>query len=183
MDRAQVQAFIEGAFARCYGAAQTAGYSDHLTVRNRAQVRAALGYRRAGTEPLFLEQYLDRPIEECISGVLHRPVERERIIEVGNLAAENAWSMIALWGEAANDLGGSNEVVVATLTAPLRRMFARIGVPVHELAAADPARLGTAAADWGAYYAADPRVCAGEIAEGQRAIAAFLARRQRDRAA
>ena len=30
--------------------------------------------------------------------------------------------MIELWGAVANDLGGSSEVAVATLTAPLRRM-------------------------------------------------------------
>lgn len=107
---------------------------------------------------------------------------REAIVEIGNLAADNVWSMIALWGEAANDLGGSSEVVVATLTAPLRRMFARMGVPVQELASAKPERLGTDVAAWGSYFALDPVVCAGPIAEGQRAIARFLTRRRQGRA-
>ena len=142
-----------------------------------------MGYRRAGTEPLFLEAYLDKPIETLVSARLRRPIERDAIIEIGNLAASNVWSMIALWGEAANDLGDTSDVVVATLTAPLRRMFARIGVPVHELVEADPAKLGSAAANWGSYYAQDPRVCAGRIAEGQRAIAQFLAKRRRESAA
>jgi hypothetical protein len=177
MDSARVRAFIDQAFARAYGAPNAAGYAEYLVVPHRA----ALGYRRAGTEPLFLEQYLDQPIEQAVSAVLGRRVGRDRIIEIGNLAADDAWSMIALWGEAANDLGGSNEVVVATLTASLRRMFARIGVPVRELAPADPARLGTAASEWGDYYLADPRVCAGPIGEGQQAIATFLARRRRER--
>lgn len=183
MDSARVRAFIDQAFGRTYGAPNAAGYAEYLTVRDRAHVRAALGYRRAGAEPLFLEQYLDQPIEESVSAVLRRRVERDRIIEIGNLAADNAWSMIALWGAAANDLSGSHEVVVATLTGSLRRMFARIGIPVHELAPADPARLGTAVSDWGKYYLADPCVCAGPIAEGQRSIAAFFASRHRERAA
>lgn len=118
-----------------------------------------------------------------MSAALRRPVPREAIVEIGNLAADDAWSMIALWGEAANDLGDVSEVVVATLTAPLRRMFARIGVPVQPLMRAEPERLGKGAADWGSYYALDPLVCTGSIAEGQRAIAAFLSRRRREGAA
>ncbi len=180
MDSQCVRTFIDRAFMRSYGASDAASYDDYLAIRDRTHVRAALGYRRAGAEPLFLERYLDQPVEKSVSDAFGRGVQRDRIIEIGNLAASNAWSMIALWGDAANDLGGSNEVVVATLTVSLRRMFARIGVPLHELAPADPARLGEASADWGEYYRTEPRVCAGVIADGQRAIAAFLARRRRE---
>ncbi|MGE4410989.1 MAG: thermostable hemolysin [Sphingobium sp.] len=144
---------------------------------------AALGYRRAGEEPLFLEAYLDHPIEQAVSMVLGRPTERDRIVEIGNFAAENAMAMIDLWGTAANDLGGRSEVAVATLTAPLRRIFARIGIPVHEIAPARRERIGADSAAWGRYYESDPRICAGLIAEGQGAIAAFMARRRRKVAA
>lgn len=178
MDSVCVRSFVEETYRRAYGACAASAYGHYLTAPGAG--RAALGYRRAGAEPLFLERYLDEPIEAAVLRAFGREVVRERIVEIGNLAAENAWSMIALWGAAANDLGGSSEAVVATLTFPLRRMFSRIGVPVHDLGPADPARLGTAAADWGSYYRADPRVCAGLIAEGQRAIAAFVARRRRD---
>jgi hypothetical protein len=174
-----VQAFIDEAFRHRYGAKGAGGYGHHLAIGDCQQKGAALGYRRAGQQRLFLEQYLDEPVETAVSAALGRSVAREQIIEIGNLAASNAWSMIALWGEAANDLGGSCEVVVATLTASLRRMFGRVGVPIVEVAAADPSRLGVAAADWGAYYDTDPRVCAGPIADGHRAIAAFMARRRR----
>lgn len=177
MDSARVRGFIDQAFARSFGARNIAAYTEYFAAPHRADVRAALGYRRAGTELLYLEQYLDVPVEQAASAAFGRTVKRDRVVEIGNMAASNAWSMIALWGEAANDLGESNEVVVATLTAPLRRIFARIGVRLHELAAADPGRLGPAAVDWGDYYLTDPRVCAGLITEGQQAIAAFLARR------
>ncbi len=181
MDVACARSFVDDTYRRAYGARGAAVFGDYLS--NAGSGRAALGYRRAGAEPLFLEAYLDEPIEALVSARLRRPIRRDAIIEIGNLAASNAWSMIALWGEAANDLGDTNDVVVATLTAPLRRMFARIGVPIHELVRADPAKLGPAAADWGSYYAQDPWVCAGRIAEGQRAIAQFLARRRRETAA
>ncbi|MGZ3266593.1 MAG: thermostable hemolysin [Croceibacterium sp.] len=181
MDVACARSLVDDTYRRAYGARGAAVFGDYLS--NAGPGRATLGYRRAGAEPLFLEAYLDEPIEALVSARLRRSIQRDAIIEIGNLAASNAWSMIALWGEAANDLGDTNDIVVATLTAPLRRMFGRIGVPIHELVRADPAKLGPAAADWGSYYAQDPWVCAGRIAEGQRAIAQFLARRGRETAA
>ncbi len=183
MEPVQARALIDETFRRAYGAENAVGYRDYLALGGQDTGRAALGYRRASAEALFLESYLDQPIEQAVSLAFGRPIQRERIVEIGNLAADNVWAMIALWGAAANDLGGASEVVVATLTAPLRRMFARIAVPVHELAPADPARLGPTAAEWGSYYESDPRVCAGSISEGQRAIAAFLTRSRRERAA
>lgn len=142
-----------------------------------AGASAALGYRRADALPLFLETYLDAPIEDLVSQALGRPVEREAIVEIGNFAADNALAMIQLWGSAANDLSSTSEVAVATLTAPLRRMFTRIGLPITVLAPACRERLGGHGDSWGSYYDLDPQVCCGEIAPGQQAIAAFLARR------
>lgn len=181
MEAAQIRSFVDDTYRRAYGARHPAAFGDYLSTG--AKGRAVLGYRRAGAEPLYLEAYLDDPVETLVSVALRRPVPREAIVEIGNLAADNAWSMIALWGDAANDLGGASEVVVATLTAPLRRMFARIGVPLQALMRAEPERLGNDAAEWGSYYALDPVVCAGSIAEGQRAIGTFQARRRRERAA
>lgn len=144
---------------------------------------AALGFGRAGAQPLYLENYLDRPIEVLVSQTLGRKVDRASIIEIGNLAADSAPGMVELWGQAANDLGGNGEVAVATLTARVRRMFARIGLPITILAPARPERLGDGAAQWGSYYESDPMVCMGVIAEGQAALSAFLARRNRKAAA
>lgn len=165
------------------GARLTPAYRSYLSRQARGASAAALGYRRAGAEPLFLERYLDQPVEAEVSAAFGQRVAREAIVEIGNFAADNAMAMIALWGDAANDLGGSSEVAVATLTAPLRRMFARIGLPLKVLGPALASRLGEEAAEWGHYYELDPMVCAGIISEGQQAINAFLQRRQRQEAA
>ncbi len=165
------------------GASLTPAYRSYLSRQSRGASTAALGYRRAGAEPLFLERYLDQPVEAAVSATFGQPVEREAIVEIGNFAADNAMAMIALWGDAANDLGGSSEVAVATLTAPLRRMFARIGLPLKVLGPALASRLGDEAGDWGHYYQLDPQVCAGIISAGQQAISTFLQRRQRQAAA
>ncbi|GGZ15869.1 thermostable hemolysin [Novosphingobium colocasiae] len=166
-------------FRDAFGASARPAYVNWLHL----QRGAALGYRRADQMPLFLEVYLDAPIEHLVAGALGRPVARDAIVEIGNFAADSAPAMLALWVTAANDLGGCSEVAVATLTAPVRRMFVRIGLPIVEIAPARAERLGAVAAEWGSYYDHDPIVCAGVIAEGQAAIAAFLDRRTRSTAA
>ena len=172
---------ISRKYREVFGACPRLDYAEWIQAGGTSG--AALGYRRASGTALFLEAYLDQPVELVASAVLRRTVARDAIVEIGNFAAGNAIAMVELWGRAANDLGGCGEIAVATLTAPLRRMFARIGVPVIAVAPADPARLADGAAEWGSYYATGPKVCLSVIADGQAAIAAFLARRSRSVAA
>jgi hypothetical protein len=177
------QDLVRRRYGEVFGAALTPVFSNWRHRGADHAAGAALGYQRAGAAPLFLEAYLDRPIEQVVSEALGRPIERSSVVEIGNFAADNALHMIELWGAAANDLGSDSEIAVATLTAPLRKMFARIGLPVRVLA---PARLEALAGDgrdWGSYYDSDPQVCMGVIAHGQQAIAQFLARRSRAAAA
>ena len=164
-------------FLAAHGAQVQPAYEDMMTQSRGGVVKAALGYRRAGATPLFLERYLDAPIEQILSRAFARDVSRDAVLEIGNLAAEDALALIALWGAVANDLGSQCEVAVATLTADLRRMFVRIGVPMVFLTQAEISRIDEPAA-WGAYYDCDPWVCAGLIAEGQRAISTFVSRRK-----
>ena len=164
-----------------YGADVAPAFGTYLEHEGTDGTLATLGYSRAGTDPLFLERYLDEPVERAVATAFGEAVARDQIVEIGNLASCNGWALVRLWGLAANDLGGELEFAVATLTAPLRAMFRRIGLPVQVLAAARVERSG--GGDWGSYYQLDPQVCVGRIAEGQRAIACFLARRQRERAA
>jgi hypothetical protein len=174
---------ISRKYRDAFGATLTPSFGTYMHCGSHAENGAALGYKRADERPLFLERYLDRSVEQAVSEAFGRTIARVQIVEIGNFAADNALAMIELWGAAANDLGGSSEVAVATLTAPLRGMFARIGLPVIALAPASPDRLGAGAQDWGSYYELDPQVCAGLIGEGQRAIATFLQRRRERQAA
>ena len=175
--------YVRQRYHEAFGAALTPSFSHWMDKGETGTASAALGYRRAGDEPLFLERYLDEPIEALVSAALSRNVPRGRIVEIGNFAAGNALAMLDLWGAAANDLGSASEVAVATLTAPLRSMFARVGVPIATLAPACANRVGEDLGAWGKYYELDPRVCAGVISQGQQAISAFLARRRKRNAA
>ena len=54
---------------------------------DNGEVQGAVGLRSARRRPLFLERYLDEPIEQAVSQRHGRTVPREEIVEVGNLAA------------------------------------------------------------------------------------------------
>jgi len=180
MSHEHTEDLIRRRYRDVFGAAISPDYATWLGNGGAA----ALGYRRAHGEALFLERYLDEPVEDLVSRVLGRPVARAAIVEIGNFAAGNALAMMALWGAAANDLGTASEVAVATLTGPIRSMFTRIGLPFTVLAPAEADRIEAKSVEsWGSYYAADPQVCMGLIAPGQRAISRFLARRVRSEAA
>lgn len=171
--------FVGRRYRDAFGARLAPNFSAYLTCETGRESTAALGYARAGAAPLFLEAYLDDPVEALVSAAYARPVARSRIIELGNFAAINPLAMVCLWGAAANDLAARGDIAVATMTGSLRGMFRRIGVPIVELARARPDRLGKAAADWGSYFDQDPVVCAGAISDGQRALNRFLERRAR----
>lgn len=174
----QASLLVGRKYRNVHGASVLPGFSKIMDVQRDNIPRAALGYRRAGDDPLFLECYLDAPVEDYVATALRRPVDRADIIEIGSLAAEDGFAMIALWAMAANDLGAECDIAVATLTAPLRRMFARMGVPLQILAPATADRVADPKA-WGRYYDADPMVCAGVIADGQRAMIRHFASRAR----
>jgi Thermostable hemolysin len=75
--RAGFESFIAARFGRAYGAHVTHFLPHLLGVRDGlAHWQAAAGYAAAGVQTLFLEQYLDQPIERAISTALGRPIAR-----------------------------------------------------------------------------------------------------------
>lgn len=170
-----LKAFVTDHFAGHHGAKPCTDYGHWQAIHTSAdQPLAALAYRSAGDERLFLEGYLELPIETLVSQVFGRTIERDTIVEIGCLAAAPTPALYRLWQEAARDLALRYDIAVATLTLPLRRMFARVGLPFVELASADPSRLSADMRhQWGRYYDSQPLLCAGEIGTGFSALAAF----------
>lgn len=164
-------------YREAFGASPSPSFSQYVATGREPDRLAALGYRRASEGRLFLERYLDTPVEAALGSAFGRAIPRSAIVEIGNFAADNALVMLELWGAVANDLAADSEIAVATLTEPLRRIFGRVGVPFVPLCSARPERLGGCAAEWGSYYRQDPRVCAGIVSDGQAAIAQWRARR------
>jgi hypothetical protein len=165
--RSVAEGFIREVFAQRYGARVRSFAPNLVFFEEAGQVVAATGWRAAGHETLFLERYLDRPVEEALGHLASQAVSRQRIVEVGNLASTRSGGSVHVILALARQLDQLGfEWVVFTATAELVRLFSRLGLPLFALAPADPSRLGDAAADWGTYYDAAPVVVAGRVRQG-----------------
>jgi len=170
-ERRAFERFIAERFGRAYGARLTHFLPHLLGVKDGlARWQAAAGYAAAGAQQLFLEQYLDRPIEQALGSAVGRPIARGSIVEVGNLAAISAGMARALIPQLARHLHHMGYRWVAfTATRALRNSFHRLGLKPLPIAAADRARLADRGLSWGSYYDQDPVVMAGKISLGLRA--------------
>ena len=163
--RSAVEDFIRGVYRERYDADVQQFAPVLVSQRDEdGTLVAAAGYRSADGGPLFLERYLDAPVERLLATASQGAPHRSRVVEVGHLAAGRAGAgrrLILLLGPhlAAQGL----QWVVSTLTEELRHLFARLGIAPLALGVADPGVLGAEAARWGSYYDHRPLVLAGRI--------------------
>lgn len=167
--RQHVENFIRQVFVRAYDA-DLSHYLPRLMALHDKEHKtvAALGMREASSGGLFLECYLDAPVEEVISQHLSINVARHQIVEVGNLASIHRGGLRQLIIALTSYLSGAGtEWVVFTAVPAVSKAFAAMGLNLHSLAVADKSRLNEAEqASWGRYYESDPIVVAGRVEEG-----------------
>lgn len=162
-DRREVEQFIHDVFAQTYGANVQHFMPELVALRDEeGQLVAAFGLRKAGKSPLFLEQYLDAPIETVMSNRFGKTISRDQITEIGNLAVanpRNAGVLIAHVIQHSLDMG--IEWAVATAHHSLQNGLIKGGRDVYALQAADPERIEPVErATWGSYYKHLPQVVA-----------------------
>jgi hypothetical protein len=171
--RMTAERFVSACFKQHYGA-EIAHFmpllmslSDH-----QQRVMAVLGFRHGSDEPLFLENYLDLPAEQLLAAKLKIPVDRTRLVEVGNLAVTSAgggrWLITALTAYLSNTAA---EWALFTIGPVLYNAFTRLGLELIELAEARLESLPLEErARWGSYYDQRPKVMAGNIAHGNEVL-------------
>ena len=171
--RDEAEVFIHSVFLRHHAARVSSFAPQLLLVETPGQVLAAAGWRGAGKQPLFLERYLDEPVDVLLARLTGQSLSRERVVEVGHLASEKPGASLHVIVALARHLAQAGyEWVVFTATRELVRLFTRLGLPLLALAKADPARLGDEAAAWGRYYDTQPVVVAGRIRLGLERVGA-----------
>lgn len=144
---------------------------DDPEMRNKKgddkKILAALGFRPAKEQTLFLEQYLNLPIEEKVSQAVKQTIARDEIVEVGNLASAGGGASLYLFVALASFLYQSGyRYVVVTSTHFLFHYFKKLGLR--------PKKIGEASAHvltddqhnkWGTYYEKTPQVIMGSLEE------------------
>lgn len=179
-DLQAVRAFTRAVFERSYGAQLSGFFPDLIRFDIDGRTQAVVGYRLAAGSDLFLEHYLDQPVEQAASEALAQQLRaphdgnasiphchRSDMVEVGNLAIVDPG--LARWAIAATTAflhAAGLRWVLFTATRPLANAFRRLGLRPLALADADPSRLPDGGAAWGSYYAGNPQVYLGDIRAG-----------------
>ena len=160
------RAFIEQIYALKYGARIQVRYRSLMSIHDRhGAVMAAIGFRPAALDRLFLEQYLDQPAEDLLG------IARRQIVEIGNLAAAGHGESLFLFAALSAYLyqRGFSQAMI-TGTASLQQRLRRMGLRPRRHARADPSSLLQQDEDWGSYYDTQPYVLSGSIAHGHKCL-------------
>ncbi len=162
--------YISGIYREIYGAAIQVRYPYLLSLKDaKGNILAAVGIRCAFNQPLFLEQYLTKNIED------HLSTPRRHIVEIGNLASAKGGTSTYLFAALSAYLHhqGYTKAVV-TCTRFLEKRLDAMGLNPQRLAAANPSLLLQEGENWGSYYKTTPNVLAGSVDKGYACLQRFL---------
>lgn len=188
--RAELEAYVHARFEAKHGAQVRTFMPTLVAFRNRhGELRGVTGIRGAQEGRLYLEQYLDQPIEQRLTAALRgqspagavdrggiRSVRRDEIVEVGNLAGASCRAAVRMVAQLPVFLMQQRYAwIVFTATSALRQILEGFGAPLIELGQADPHSVANAGDAWGRYYETDPRVFAGYLPDADR-LAGFAHR-------
>jgi len=167
-DRPDLERFIYNSYRLAYGARVKQFMPLLVSLRNaKGDLLAVCGFRHAGAEKLFLETYLDEPIEDILTSKSGGRVAREDIVEVGNFAAFRpgmSRHMIAVLAAYIHEIG--TKWIVFTATPGIRNAWGKLGIGLIPVCRANKERLDPACRDeWGSYYDDSPYVMAGNVPE------------------
>jgi hypothetical protein len=118
---------------------------------------AAMGVRSANS-PLFIEQYLDKPIEDYTQQYFAFN-DRRKIVEYGSLYSNGHKLATPLFMLSTLALMKSGVQALAfCATQGVANILKAYGLTLTHLVKADPSKLATSNNDWGRYYDTKPQV-------------------------
>lgn len=162
-ERAELEAFVSAKFSKVHQAEIKHFMTKLLSLRDASQqLRAVCGLRHAHEESLFLERYLDAPIEQVLSAQTGSTVARSEILEIGNLAVLEPACIRSLLASVSVYLHKTDaKWAVFTDITTLRNALNRLKMPLHLLGEAKITSLPESErAAWGHYYEQGPQVMA-----------------------
>ncbi|WP_105170082.1 thermostable hemolysin [Pseudoalteromonas sp. T1lg23B] len=164
--RSDLEQCVKAGFASAY----QANLHDFYPLLSRLTTPhgyCVLGLRRAENSELFVEQYVQQPIE----AFLPHCQSRDQIAELGNLFSTHRSATLGHFIVVTMALLASEIRFLAfTGTMQVRKLMALCQVPICELSAAQPECVASAK-DYGSYYEADPKVCVVDLLNARQVIA------------
>lgn len=169
-ERARVEDFIKAIYKQSYNADIAVNYPVLMSVRNEdGDILAAVGFRYAKHEPLFLEHYTGTPVHNLMN------VLRDEIVEIGNLASAGQGASAFLFAALASYLNNKGiHYAAITGTDFLHRYFEKAGLKPRKLCDADVNAIEDNAQNWGSYYDTQPRVLVGDVKTGVKRLKAMM---------
>lgn len=161
--RAELEAFIREVFRRAHGAIIRHFMPQLMSLRDAdGQLLAVCGLRNAADGKLFLETYLEAPVETLISAKASEGIAREDIVEIGNLAVAEpgmAPVLLASVSKYLHDTG--TQWAVFTAIPMLKNSLARLNMQLETLGQAGIEHIpAEQRPEWGSYYDKQPQVMA-----------------------
>jgi hypothetical protein len=161
LERLPMENFVAAEFLQQYSANVKNFMPWLLGLSCEDKLVGVAGLRPAADGSLFIEQYLDRSIEDEVELHTGLPVARQRIIEIGNLAGHVPGVTRALFPLLTELLYKRGyHWCVCNTTPTVQNALLRLGIPIVPMVRAMPDRLGAARYAWGSYYATETTVIA-----------------------
>lgn len=158
-ERVAVEEYIRAKFKRIYGARILHFLPYLLSLRYQDNLSAVVGIRAAESGPLFLEQYLDQPVEQALGLHFREVVDRGKIVEIGNLVSGRNGSSQSLFIFLTALLDRiQREWVIFTATWEVEKLLGKLNIPLIKFAEAEQDRLKKSEEYWGSYYDNNPYV-------------------------
>ena len=163
--RREVEAYIVEQFDCAYGAKITEFLPELFAMQCQGRFSAVAGVRPALDGGLFVEKYLDEPVEQILNPLSPTLVSRSDIVEIGNLVSTHRGACQLFFTlHAAMLYEAGFKWAVFAATDQVEKIVNKLNFVTFSLGAADPACLGEDAARWGRYYDRRPTVLAADVA-------------------
>jgi len=175
-NRLNTELFIKSGFDKAFNA-DIKNFLPILIQMGDHQPRAALGLRSARA-PLFIEQYLAKPIEKIINPESNP--NRFEIAELGNLYSSNRRFTIPLFMTMSVGLFLAGfKYLCFSGTDKVRALLAKEQVSFKEIKDAEQNTLQPSQDNWGDYYQHQPKVCVINLVDVMNLLEGNIAHQQK----
>src|SRR5690606_22854103 len=149
-ERRSLENFIREKYQQVHQAKISTFSSTLFAGYHGAEMQVVIGMQHLNQAYAFLEQYLDEPVENTLSKLSQTQISRDKVVEIGNLAALDMDKAKLMAAFLVFHLSQQRiEWAVCTGTAAVRYVLQQMGLRFHVLEKADPQVLGKAQHLWG----------------------------------